>query len=119
MVRISGVCGCCNKYYQGDSCPHCEAIIHNSRTGQEFEGDGHWNRGLGMQIRTRGQYKSELKKRGLEEVGNEKAYVDPVRYEKARQTKIDAQYRQLDRKIAQALQSGDPHILEKIGAAWN
>lgn len=119
MARISGVCGQCNKHYKGDSCPHCEAVINTSRTGQEFEGDGHWNRGLGMQIRTRGQYKTELNKRGLVEVGNEKKHVDPKRFEQARQTKIDTQYRQLDRKIAQSLQSGDPHIAEKIGAAWN
>ena len=72
----------------------------------------HYNRGLGMEITSRSQYRSELKRRGLVEIGNEKKYVDPVRQrqEKERQNE----------KAIEALRPEAHRMLDHIGSPrWN
>jgi hypothetical protein len=51
--------------------------VHSIRRTDKVEHDGsgfkpHFNHGLGQWIESKGQYRTELKKRGLIEMGNEK-----------------------------------------------
>lgn len=76
-MKISGICGDCGKYYQGNDCPHCKDMS----TGNTFhvipDIEPHFNRGLGEYVKSRSDYRTFLKDKGMVEIGNEKKYVDP------------------------------------------
>lgn len=80
MVRIGAICGECAKYYQGEDCPLCGG--HQSKETiniiQDFHGE-YWDAGLGEVVKSRQHRKKLMKEKGLEEVGNERKYIDPVR----------------------------------------
>ena len=102
MPRVAGICGQCGTYYKGESCT-CSSINTQPRTGQEFEGEGYYDHGLGRQIRTRGQRKMVMKELGVQEVGNEWDKVDPVKVREAQERVMDKQYEALGHEAIREL----------------
>jgi len=80
MVRVGAICGECGKYHQGDCCPVCH--INEPKESLNIIQDFHeeyFDVGLGEVVKSRQHRKQLMKAKGLEEVGNERKYVDPVR----------------------------------------
>ena len=112
-MKVGGICGCCNKYYVGEVCNNsaCESAATGSTLQVINDIQPHYNRGLGMFINSRAQYRSELKERGLTEVGNEKAYVSPEYNEKLQERKTEALYKGLREQAYREMGRSD--------ARWN
>lgn len=77
-MRISGICGDCNKYYKGETCPNCENTISGKTLNIIPDIKPHYNRGLGEFVNSRSDYRTFLKDKGMIEVGNERKAVDPA-----------------------------------------
>ena len=90
---------------ESDRCPKCH--FKYRKNGECFCSDEgktiyvindipeHYNRGLGMIIKNRQQYRQELRERRMIEVGNEKNYIDPIVNEKSNDKKIDTKLKEL------------------------
>lgn len=93
-MRVGGICGDCNKYYRGDSCPNCLPGHSGQTLNVIMDIPEHFNRGLGEVVRGRAEYRALLKEKGLIEVGNERKHVDPVMVRKLKEREVEKTYEQ-------------------------
>jgi hypothetical protein len=104
MSIVSGICGKCKKYYSGGWCPGCEKIDVDKTLNfiTDFH-DSYYDAGLGEVVKSRQHRKELMREKGLEEVGNERAYVDPAKNYRDRERKIEAQLKNIEREAYRAL----------------